>query len=160
LDGWFIAGCPVAERTKAGAIKALDLSAMARWRRQRDMKRKQDVEPNNRESADLEKTLLIREQRIGQELKNAQARHELAPVDLISWTLSKVGAQISAILDSVPLKVKNILPRLSAAEVEHIRREIVKAQNAAASVTVDLDEYYERSPGADQHSDPLRTADT
>jgi phage terminase Nu1 subunit (DNA packaging protein) len=107
-----------------------------------------------------EKSLLVRAQREGQELKNAQARRELAPLDLLSWTLTKVGAQIGAILDSIPLKVKNILPKLSAAEVEHIRREVVKAQNAAASVTVDLDEYYGAIPDPDRKGDQDRTADS
>ena len=106
--------------------------------------------------ADKERTLLVREQRIGQELKNAQTRRELAPVALIDWTLSKVGAQISAILESIPLKVKKMLPRLTATEVEHIKRELVKAQNAAARVTVDLDEYYERDPDGSREVDPPR----
>ena len=101
-----------------------------------------------------EKTMLIREQRIAQELKNAQVRKELAPVHLISWTLANVCSQISAILDSIPLKVKNILPRLSAAEVEHIRREIIKAQNAAASVTVNFDEYYTSKEGRKRSPNP------
>lgn len=106
--------------------------------------------------AEREKLLLIREQRIGQELKNAATRRETAPVALIDWTLSKIGGQIAAILESVPLKVKRLLPRLTATEVEHIRREIVKAQNLAARVTVDLDEYYDRNPDGDREGDPAR----
>ena len=99
-----------------------------------------------------EKTKLIRQQRIAQEMKNEQARRELAPVSLISWTLSKVGSQIAAILESIPLKVKTVAARLSAIEIEQIRREIVKAQNAAASVDVDLDEYYGTNPGANSNA--------
>lgn len=93
--------------------------------------------------ADRERTLLTRVQREGQELKNAQLRRELAPISLIEWTLSKVGNQIGAVLDSIPLKVKKVVPRLTAVEVEHIKREVVKAQNAAARIAVDLDEYYD-----------------
>jgi len=37
LDAWFLAGCPVAERDDNGAIKALDLEAMNRWKRKRDL---------------------------------------------------------------------------------------------------------------------------
>ena len=101
---------------------------------------------------EAENILLTRERRIAQELKNAQTRRELAPVALIDWTLSKVGGQIAAILESLPLKVKKLLPRLTATEVEHIKREVVKAQNAAARVTVDLDEYYDRDPDGDRES--------
>lgn len=111
------------------------------------------------EDLDKEKLRLTREQRIGQELKNAQTRRDLAPVPLIDWTLSKVGAQIASILEALPLKVKRMLPRLTATEVEHIRREVVKAQNAAARVTVDLYEYYERDPNRDRESDSARTQD-
>lgn len=93
--------------------------------------------------ADRERTLLTRVQREGQELKNAQLRRELAPISLIEWTLGKVGNQIGAVLDSIPLKVKKVVPRLTAVEVEHIKREVVKAQNAAARIAVDLDEYYD-----------------
>lgn len=32
LDGWFTRGCPIAEQDSHGRIKAVDLSAMARWR--------------------------------------------------------------------------------------------------------------------------------
>ena len=109
--------------------------------------------------AEKEKLLLTREQRIGQELKNAQTRRELAPVSVIDWTLSKVGSQIAAILESIPMKVKKLLPKLTAAEIEHVRREVIKAQNAAARVTVDLDEYYERDPDGNREIDPGRTKD-
>lgn len=100
-------------------------------------------------NAELEKALLTRAQRVGQEIKNAERQRELAPVALIEWTLAKVGGQIAAILESVPLKVKRVLPKLTATEVEHIKREVVKAQNVAAGIVVDLDEYYERNPNGD-----------
>lgn len=79
----------------------------------------------------------------GQELKNAQLRKELAPVDMLEWVVGKAGAQISAILDAIPLQLKKRNPKLTATDLETIRREIVKAQNTAAHLTVDLDEYYD-----------------
>lgn len=94
----------------------------------------------------IEKLRLTRAQAEGQEIKNAQLRKELAPVDIIEWTLGKVGAQIAAILDALPLQLKKKNPKLTATNIESIRREIVKAQNAAAQVTVDYDEY-ERNSG-------------
>lgn len=128
-----------------------------------EKRRREAAPPPNKEDLDAEreKLLLVREQRIGQELKNAASRRESAPVALIDWVLSKVGGQIAAILESVPLKVKRLLPRLTATEIEHIKRELVKAQNAAAHVTVDLDEYYEqRDPHGDPQGDPARAAHT
>ncbi len=88
-----------------------------------------------------EKLLLTKAQREGQELKNAQLRKELAPVAVIEWTLGKVGSQIAALLDSLPLQIKKRCPKLTASGIEVIQREIVKAQNIAAQVTVDYAEF-------------------
>lgn len=115
-----------------------------RLARQAERARSAAPEPSADEiDSERERALLTREQREGQALKNAQLRKELAPIALIEWTLGKVANQIGAVLDSIPLKVKKVVPRLTAVEVEHIKREVVKAQNAAARVTVDLDEYYD-----------------
>lgn len=91
-----------------------------------------------------EKLRLTKAQAEGQEIKNAQLREELAPVDIIEWVIGKTGAQISAILDALPSQIKKRCPKLTASGIELIRREIVKAQNAAAHANIDLDEYYER----------------
>jgi len=68
------------------------------------------------------------------ELKKLQLMRELAPISVIESVLGNVGTRISAILDSIPAKVRRRLPKLTAAEVEIMKREIVKAQNAAADV--------------------------
>src|SRR5574343_430050 len=62
----------------------------------------------------VQKLRLTEAQAEGQEIKNAQLRHELAPVDVIEWTLGKVGAQIGAILDALPLQIKKRNPKLTA----------------------------------------------
>lgn len=97
-----------------------------------------------------EKLRLTKAQAEGQEIKNAQLRKELAPVAVIEWVVGKAGSQISAVLDAIPLQVKKRNPKLTASDIEIIRREIAKAQNAAAQMTVDLDEYYERDEAASQ----------
>lgn len=76
-----------------------------------------------------------------QELKNAKLREELAPVELISWVIGKAASQISAILESIPMNLKKRNPRLTASNIEFITREIVKTQNIAAHMKLDLDEY-------------------
>lgn len=78
-----------------------------------------------------------------QELKNAQMRKELAPVHIIQWTLGKAASQISAILDALPMQLKKRNPKLTASNIELIKREIIKTQNAAAQITIDFDEYDE-----------------
>ena len=57
--------------------------------------------------------------------------------------------QIGAILEALPPALKKIAPRLAAREMELITREVVKARNAAAHVTVDIDEYYDRAAPGD-----------
>ena len=90
---------------------------------------------------DRERELLIREQREGQALKNAEMRRELAPVGVIEWALGRVAAQLSAQLDSLVPRLKRSAPFLTAANLDQVTREVVKAKNAAARIEVDLDEY-------------------
>lgn len=90
-----------------------------------------------------EKLRLTKAQADWQELKNAQTNRDLAPVKLIEYVVASAGRQISAILDALPLQLKKRNPKLTATDIETIRREIVKAQNVASQITVDLDEYYE-----------------
>lgn len=87
------------------------------------------------------KLRLIEAQAEGQEIRNAQLRRELAPVAVIEWTLGKVGSQIAAILDSIPMQLKKRNSKLTASNIELIKREIIKTQNIAAQVQVDYDEY-------------------
>lgn len=138
---WRVA--PVAEIGREKFYRVADVVAN---RLARQAERAQQAAPDaGDDNMDQERMLLTRAQREGQELKNAQLRRELAPVDLIAWVLGKAGNQIGAILDSIPLKVKKVAPRLSALELETIKREVVKAQNCAARMTVDLDDYYAES---------------
>lgn len=74
-------------------------------------------------------------------LKKEELERRNAPIDVIAWVLGQVSGQISALLESIPLKVSRRVPGLSATEIEIISREIIKAQNAAAAVTIKLDEY-------------------
>lgn len=97
-----------------------------------------------------EKLRLTKAQAEGQELKNAQLRRELAPVQVIEFVVGKAGGQISAILGALPMQLKKRNPRLTASDIELAKREIAKAQNAAAKMTVDLDEYYDRDPEGDR----------
>ena len=88
-----------------------------------------------------EKLRLTSAQAEWQETKNAQLLKELAPVNLLEWVIGKAGSQISAILESIPMNLKKRNPRLTASNIEFITREIVKTQNIAADMKLDLDEY-------------------
>ena len=86
-----------------------------------------------------EKLRLTRAQADNMEIKNEIARGEVAPIELLTHAISNGATQIAAILGSAPLNIKRQIPKLSANEIETIKREIVKAQNAAAHITIDFD---------------------
>lgn len=86
-----------------------------------------------------ERIRLTRAQAENLELKNEIARSEVAPIELLTHAISNGATQIAAILGSAPLNIKRQIPRLTATEIETIKREIVKAQNAAAHITIDFD---------------------
>jgi len=104
-------------------------------------KRADEVLGEGGSSLDLARELLIREQHEGQALKNAEMRRELAPVGVIQWALGRVASQLSAQLDSLVPRLKHSAPFLTAANLEQVTREVVKAKNACARIQVDLDEY-------------------
>lgn len=71
------------------------------------------------------------------ELKEQQMRSELASVSLMTETLALLGGQISAILESIPAKLKRRLPQLTAADIDIVTKEIVKCQNACADLRIE-----------------------
>ncbi|EYS89475.1 hypothetical protein CF68_33065 [Cupriavidus sp. SK-4] len=84
-----------------------------------------------------ERARLAKEQADRIALQNEVTRRELAPVHLIEQVLSQAGARVSGILEAIPGMLKRRLPTLSATDVELITREVAKARNIAAAVTLD-----------------------
>ncbi|SAI58958.1 Phage DNA packaging protein Nu1 [Bordetella ansorpii] len=80
------------------------------------------------------------------EMANAVTRKELAPVALIEQVLSKAGSRVAAILDAIPGNCKRLQPELGAAAMHSIRKEIARARNCAAAVSLD-DLVEEEVPG-------------
>ncbi len=93
------------------------------------------------EDLEKERIRLTRAQAENLELKNEVARSEVAPVELLTHAISNGATQIAAILGSVPLNIKRQIPRLTSSEIETIKREIVKAQNAAAHIKINFDDF-------------------
>ncbi|WP_349609122.1 terminase small subunit [Cupriavidus sp. DF5525] len=84
-----------------------------------------------------ERARLAKEQADRIALQNEVTRRELAPVHLIEQVLSQAGARVAGILEAIPGMLKRRLPSLSADDVELITREVAKARNIAAAVTLD-----------------------
>jgi phage terminase Nu1 subunit (DNA packaging protein) len=132
---------PVQKADRRGQPNQYDPRLLVEWKIRQELAKVTGTDSGEILDLEQERARLAKEQRIAQELKNAQIRRETAPIEIISFMLSKIGAQVSAILDTIPGKVKRRVPKLSSAEIEIIKREIVKAQNVAAKVTVNVDDY-------------------
>src|SRR5690606_11609154 len=78
----------------------------ARWERERPAPPVPESDAELARQEREEKLRLTRAQAEGQELKNAEQRRTLAPIRLIEWTLGRVGGEIMAILDALPMQLR------------------------------------------------------
>jgi phage terminase Nu1 subunit (DNA packaging protein) len=136
----------VLSRGKRGQPHVYDAAELVKWRVRQEVAQLTTGDDGTVLDLTAERARLARAQSEWTELRTAERRKDLAPIELITWTLSKVGAQIAATLEAIPLNCKRANPRLGANDVEIIKREIIKCQNAAARIEIDLDEYYGTEP--------------
>ncbi len=59
------------------------------------------------------------------------------PLEIIVHVLSSAASLVNSTLDSLPLKLKKRCPKLTARDVEDIRRIIVRLQNDLSQMKVD-----------------------
>lgn len=88
---------------------------------------------------DRERALNLRADTRLKELKEQQLRNELAPIELLSSALATLASQVSAILETIPGKLKRSLPQLTATDLDIAKREIVKCLNACADIALDIE---------------------
>lgn len=98
LDGWFTAGCPVAQRDPQGRITKVDLAEMARWRIDR-------AAADNGNELDRERTRLTKAQADKTELEVAELRAELVRAPLIEQHWQAMVAAMRAKVVAIPSKV-------------------------------------------------------
>ena len=98
LDGWFTAGCPVAQRDGQGRITKVDLAEMARWRIDR-------AATDNGNELDRERTRLTKAQADKTELELAELRAELVRAPLIEQHWQAMVAAMRAKVVAIPSKV-------------------------------------------------------
>ena len=73
-------------------------------------------------------------------LKEQELLGTVAPIDALEWALQSICQQISAILETIPAKLKRSNPALNQADLHVIKREIAKVQNAAAKCAINWDQ--------------------
>ena len=67
-------------------------------------------------------------------LEAEEREGNLMPVDTLRDVMANVAAQIGAIMDAIPVKLKREAPHLTATDIEIVKREIAAAMNAASRV--------------------------
>jgi phage terminase Nu1 subunit (DNA packaging protein) len=108
-----------------------------------ELETEDDGEENGKINPLLEKARLDREKRIGQELTNDLAKGNLFPITAAEHVFSRVGVEMASILESLPAKMKRIMPKMSATQLNEVKKEIAKARNSCVGVADRLDEFIE-----------------
>lgn len=83
-----------------------------------------------------ERARLAKEQADRISMQNAVTRGELAPAYLIEEVLAKAGSRAAKILDTIPGMIRRRVSGLSSDDIASISREIAKARNIAAAVSL------------------------
>ncbi|EMV1351221.1 terminase small subunit [Escherichia coli] len=81
---------------------------------------------------------LLTAQAEAQELKNERDRGDVIDTEFCMYALSKLASQISSIMDSLPLTMQRRFPQITPAMLDGLKREVVKACNASATVADNL----------------------
>ena len=81
---------------------------------------------------------LLTAQAEAQELKNERDRGDVIDTEFCMYALSKLARQISSIMDSLPLTMQRSFPHITPAMLDGLKREVVKACNASATVADNL----------------------
>lgn len=98
------------------------------------------IDPYIDQKRDQEEYLLTRERRIGQQQKNEIAARKVVPSEFAIFTLSKIAAEIAAILDTLPLTMKRKHPDLETRHLDTLMRELARARNKASGLEDKLPE--------------------
>lgn len=87
---------------------------------------------------ELEKARKLKAERIGQEIKNAQALGELAPVDMLTSALGDAISHMNTHLESVPASIKRVWPECPGHVLDAIEREIAKLRGTIADARIEF----------------------
>lgn len=157
LTTWQKRGLPIQSEGGPGQSHVYDTKDVIRWFVNFEIDRKFGHAEHVTEALnkDYEQARLAKAQADGKEIENQIKRGELAPVELMTRVLAQVASQITAVLDSIPQKIKRNVPKLTASDIDIIKREIVKTQNAAANIDINIEqlvEDFKRSKGGASHT--------
>ncbi|HEN4998338.1 TPA: terminase small subunit [Klebsiella aerogenes] len=82
---------------------------------------------------EYERYRLTKAQADEQERENARAEALLVDTEFCTFVLVKVAGEIASILDTIPTGYQRKFPGLSKRHIDHLKGEIIRARNTAAS---------------------------
>ena len=85
-----------------------------------------------------ERAARAREQRVGQAMKNAVARKEYAPIQLLAQVLASASQAVSERFDHLPGVLKKSCPEMTSAQRNEVVGVIVAARNEWVRATAEL----------------------
>ena len=71
------------------------------------------------------------------EMQNAVTRGELAPKSLLTVALASLTARVVGLLETIPVELRRMNPKLTPEDVAVAQRVIDKVRNAAAATTIE-----------------------
>lgn len=111
-DAWIVGYCSHLREVAAGRVAAGDIDLAT------------------------ERARLAHEHAVKLTMQNNVTRRELAPTHILEAILAKVGTKAAAILDTIPSAIQRRMPALNDGDIAAIAREVSKARNMAASLTL------------------------
>lgn len=91
----------------------------------------QDITTSKKENIDVDTRL--------KQMKELELLGKLAPIEALEYCLTDVCAQMAAILETLPVKLKRANPQLNSNDMLLITREVVKCRNAMSEVRLNLE---------------------
>lgn len=73
------------------------------------------------------------------ELREQELLGTLAPIAAMEWCVSNICAQISAVLATLPSRLKRRNPHLTAVDLDVVRKEVARVCEIASRAKIELD---------------------
>ncbi len=135
-------GMPMKTRGSRGIPSEFDTVDVITWLIRRETAKVGSKTSETGETIDLylEQARLTKAKADAQELKNELERRQVAPVEVMTTSITKVSASAVAILASLKLSIKRKLPYLKNTELDIIETEVARARNAIADMELVFDD--------------------
>ncbi|MEC5321177.1 terminase small subunit [Brenneria populi subsp. brevivirga] len=122
---------------KRGREVFYDVRSVLNNRLEHQARKQQLNQPGDDENAqniEYERWRLTRAQADAAELANEKNKQEVVETEFCTFVLSRVAAEISSIMDGIPLSMQRRFPELESRHIAFLKGDVVKAMNKAAAL--------------------------